>query len=512
MVDTLQQERSRTAEAIHFVTGRLAENALRSVLAELGPRVPFQYTVQVMPITVAALMTPHWIATRLEVPPGTHRVILPGYCQGDLDPVCQRAGGARVERGPRDLRDLPEYFGQTAIAEDYGTYDIEILAEINHAPRLTRQEILATAEEYRKAGADIIDLGCDPDGPWLGVADCVAALRDAGYRVSIDSLDPREIEPAVRAGAELVLSVNSRNRQAACDWGCEVVVIPDQTNRWRQWHETIEFLAVRGVPIRLDPILEPIGCGFAASLARYAETRHQYPDLPMLMGIGNLTELSDCDSAAVNLLLMGFCQELGIRSVLTTQVAPWTQSTVRECDVARRLVYYAVRHGTPPKRLDTRLIMLRDAKVRQFGRQWIEQLAQQLKDPNYRIFAEGSTLHLVSAGLHLEDDDPFALFQQLLTSGPSGQPPKNLDLTHAFYLGYELSKAVTALTLNKQYRQDEALEWGLLTRPERPHRNRTPVRAGQQVAAAELPRGPTSAHQSAEPQEPADGGNDTNTL
>jgi hypothetical protein len=39
-------------------------------------------------------------------------------------------------------------------------------------------------------------------------------------------------------------------------------------------------------------------------------------------------------------------------------------------------------------------------------------------------------------------------------------------------LGYEAAKAVTALTLGKQYRQDEALDWGFLTEPEVSHRLR----------------------------------------
>ena len=73
----------------------------------------------------------------------------------------------------------------------------------------------------------MIDVGCDPGGAWAGVADAVRALRDEGLRVSIDSLNPKEIAPAVEAGAELVLSVNSSNRDAAADWGCEVIVIPD---------------------------------------------------------------------------------------------------------------------------------------------------------------------------------------------------------------------------------------------------------------------------------------------
>ena len=37
---------------------------------------------------------------------------------------------------------------------------------------------------------------------------------------------------------------------------------------------------------------------------------------------------------------------------------------------------------------------------------------------------------------------------------------------HAFYLGYEMMKAKTALTLSKNYRQDRAMDWGFLTEPE----------------------------------------------
>ena len=46
------------------------------------------------------------------------------------------------------------------------------------------------------------------------------------------------------------------------------------------------------------------------------------------------------------------------------------------------------------------------------------------------------------------------------------------DPSHAFYLGYEMAKAITALTLNKNYVQDEALRWGFLTRAEKSHLDR----------------------------------------
>jgi dihydropteroate synthase-like protein len=465
------------SEHIHFVTGRLAEHALRPIAASLAARLGFAYTIDVLPITVAALMTPAWIARHVRIPAQATRVIIPGYCDGDLSPV-HALTAATVERGPRDLRDLDEFFGQADRSrEDYGGYDIEILAEINHAPRLPLAEILAQARDLRAAGADVIDVGCDPGEAWSGAGECVRALKAEGHRVSIDSLNPAEIEPAVRAGAELVLSVNASNRAAVKDWGCEVVVIPDDFATLGGLDETVELLAAAGVPLRIDPVIEPIGCGFAASLGRYLEVRRRYSDAEMLMGIGNLSELTDADSAAINVLLLGFCQEVGIRSVLTTQVIHWARTAVRECDLARRLVYHAVRRRVPPKHIEPRLVALRDVKIHEFGPENLAQLAAQIKDHNYRVFAEGGQIHLIGAGLHIADCDPFIVFERLLHPGFGGaadthEPPEDVDPSHAFYLGYELAKAATALALGKDYRQDEALDWGYLTVPEESHRLR----------------------------------------
>jgi dihydropteroate synthase-like protein len=467
----MRAESTASSQRIHFVTGRLAEHALRNVLSPLAAEVDFQYSVDVLPITVAALMTPAWIARKIRVPPQTTRVVLPGYCAGDLGPV-EAAAGVPVQRGPKDLRDLPEYFGRQRDRRDYGDHRIQILAEINHAPRLTRDQLLAAAQDYAQQGADLIDVGCEPGEPWRGIHDAVQALRDAGFRVSVDSLQSREIADAVRAGAELVLSVNSDNREAAPDWGCEVVVIPDEPDELIGLEETVQFLTERKVPLRIDPILEPIGCGFARSLGRFLDVRRRYPSTPMMMGIGNLTELTDGDSSSINLLLLGFCEELGIGSVLTTAVINWARTSVRECDLARRLVYYAVRHGVPPKHLEPQLVMLRDVKLPQFSTDEIQHLAETIRDPNYRLLAEDGMLHLVSAGLHLQECDPFELFEQLLRSGPGGSVPKNIDPSHAFYLGYEAAKAILALQLGKVYRQDEALDWGYLTVAEQSHRRK----------------------------------------
>ena len=398
---------------ILFVTGQLAEPALRSVVSDLAPKAGFVPEIAVMKITVAALMTPEWVAKRLDVPDGIDRIILPGYCTGDIQLV-EDAAGVPVELGPKDLLDLPEHFGEgSKKTDDYGEYDIEILAEINHAPRSSREELLECADRLRANGADLIDFGCVPGEPGKETGEAVSALCDAGHRVSIDSFDSGEVSLAVAAGAELVLSVNSTNLDAAKDWGCEVVAIPDDFKTLGGLDATIEKLDKWNVPFRIDPILEPIGFGFAESLGRYIEVRRRYPKAEIMMGIGNLTELTDVDSAGVNVTLIGICQELGIRSILTTEVINWSRSSVKEIDLARRLVYYACKKGILPKHLEEDLIVLRDPKLRERGEEALAELADRIRDRNFRIFAERDELHVLNSEGHLHGTDPFDLFEKM---------------------------------------------------------------------------------------------------
>ena len=457
------------SERILFITGKLAESALRRQLAVLAPQVGFEYDVAVMPITVAALLTTPWIAKRLQMPDGADRVVLPGLCKGDVAAL-RTITAVPVQLGPKDLRDLPEFFGRRGgPPDDYGPHDIAIVAEINHAPQKSLAEIVRIANHYRDSGADFIDLGCDPGSTWAGVAEAVKELKSQGFRISIDSFDVGEVRLALEAGAELVLSVSGVNLAEASRMlrdfpHVEVVAIPDTPDDLPSLWRTVDVLHEYGVKHRLDPIVEPIGFGFAASLGRYLETRRRFPDAEIMMGVGNLTELTDCDTAGMNVLLAGFCQEVGIRSVLATEVINWGRSAVREFALARRLVHYAVTHKTLPKRLEPNLVLLRDPKLHVVGEAALAELAERITDPNYRIFAERGELHVLNGDHYLRGTDPFALFSELL------KLDSKLDPSHSFYLGYEFAKAVTALTLGKQYTQDNALRWGFLTVPESGYR------------------------------------------
>jgi dihydropteroate synthase len=440
-------------QRVLFVTGKLAEPSLRRVLGD--PALPFAWDVAVMKITVAALMTTEWIARFLRVPDGIDLIILPGLCEGD-PATLTAATGVPVQKGPKDLREIPQYFGRAAAARDYGTWDIEILAEINNAPRMAREAIRAAADHFRASGADIIDIGCTPGLPFPRLADVVRELVDSGMRVSIDTFDAGEIATAIGAGAELVLSVNSSNIEAARDLagsGARVVVLPDLGGPLETLDASISTLTRWGVPYLIDPILEPIGFGFTASLERYAEARRRYPLAEMLMGVGNLTELTAADTTGVNALLIAVCQELGIRSVLTTEVIPWARGAVREIDVARRLMHHAVTHRTIPKGIDDRLVTVKDPVVFSYSQEELRALQTEITDPNFRIFADRDGITVLNNERFVRGTDIQEIFTQLEVDEP----------THAFYLGKELARASLAVTLGKTYRQEGSLSWGYLT-------------------------------------------------
>jgi dihydropteroate synthase len=462
---------------ILFVTGRLAEASLRDVVAPLAEQLGFRYEIVVPGIQVAALLHTSLLLKRLEVPEHVDRVILPGWCQGDLKELEARFQKP-FERGPRDLHDLPEYFGVgRRRTVDLSHYSTEIIAEINHATRMPLDRILSEARSMVAAGANVIDVGGVPGECSNRITEIVSALRQESIRVSIDSFDRHEVEQAAGSGAELILSCNHSNVDWVSRMGVEVVAIPDTPQDLDSLDRLIERLQSDGTAFRVDPILEPIGMGFTASLERYIRVRQRYPDIPMMMGIGNVTELTEVDSAGVNMILAAVCEDLGIQSVLTTQVINWCRTAVAEFNMARRIVHHAVSARTIPKHLDSSLVMLRDSRLRPMSLPALQQLANMLTDPNFRVFAEGGELHLMNRDGHWHSTDAFRLIEQATKAGvqrkaessaarkDGGDPlgiPQSIDPGHAFYLGYELARAEIALHLGKQYVQDEPMHWGLL--------------------------------------------------
>ena len=93
---------ANSSETILFVTGRLAEPGLREVIAGIAEKLGFRYEIAVPGIQVAALLHVSLLIKRLTVPQHISRVILPGWCQGDLSELEQHFGKP-FEPGPREM-------------------------------------------------------------------------------------------------------------------------------------------------------------------------------------------------------------------------------------------------------------------------------------------------------------------------------------------------------------------------------------------------------------------------
>ena len=433
-----------------FVTGRLAAPSLRATLQSMPGGA--EHPTAVLPISVAALMDARIVARHLGDAAGCPVVLVPGACGGDFREVEDKLG-VRVVRGPRCLKDIPGFFGQAGRPEGYGARRAKIMAEIVDAHRMSPEALLDRAAYYRAGGADIIDLGCPAGGGYAGVGDAVRALKAAGFRVSVDSSDAGELRSAAGAGADYVLSLHSETLELAPGLGCPVVVVPDPGGGLESLERSMGRLEAWGVPYIADPVLEPIGLGFARSLGEFIALRQRHPRAEILMGTGNVTELTDADSTGTTALLAGIVAELGIGYVLTTEVIDWARGAVREMDIALGLMDYACRLGVAPKRIEQGLITVKDPPFDTFGEAELRAMHASVRDRNWRIFAGRDSLYVFNNRLFVKGRDPQSIFAGI---------GAGLEAAEAFYLGRELETAALALRLGKRYVQEEGLRWGYL--------------------------------------------------
>jgi dihydropteroate synthase-like protein len=437
-------------EHILFLTGRLAERRLANMLGALQP-AEFTYDVVDIGVKVAALMTAEIIRRRMPKPLKADRVILPGRFRGDIEAL--GAGyGVPFQRGPDDLKDLAEFFGRKGPPPDLSRHDVRIFAEIVEAPNLGVAGILDCAETYRRQGADVIDLGCLPDTPFPHLEDAVAVLVESGFEVSVDSADVAELRRGAKAGARYLLSLTEKTLDLAEETDATPVLIPTTHGDLDSLIRAMDRLEELKRPYLADPILDPIHFGFTASLGRYAELRRRRPKAPILMGIGNLTELTDADTTGVTAILMGIVSELAIDNVLVVQVSPHCRRAVAEADWARRIMFAAREAGSLPVGIDPALLALHDRKPFADTPAEIAELAAMISDDNYRIAAAEDGIHIYNRQGHRVGPDPFALFPHLGVER---------DGSHAFYLGVETAKAEIAWRLGKRYVQDQPLGWGV---------------------------------------------------
>ena len=437
------------AESILFLTGHLAQARLEAVLA--GMDGAFDWKVLDIGVKVAALMTEEIIMRRLPNPVEADQVMLPGRCRADLERLSSRFGVPFL-RGPDELKDIPTYFGRARKASDMTKYDIQIFAEIVDASALSVDSILKRASDYIQKGANVIDLGGLPDTPFPYLEEGIRTLKQQGYKTSVDSANPEELLRGGKAGADYLLSLNEDTLHIADEVASIPVLIPKEHGDMASLYRAMDALDKKSRKYLVDPVLDPVNFGFMESLERYAQVRRERPDAEMLMGTGNLTELTDADTTGITAVLLGIASELHIRNVLVVQVSPHTRRTVEEHDLARRIMFASRAEHELPKDYADGLLCLHARRPFPQSSYEIAESAREVRDKNFRIEIAEDGIHIYNRDGHHIAQDAFDLYPKLGV---------DQDGAHAFYLGAELARAEIAWRLAKRYAQDEPLDWGV---------------------------------------------------
>jgi len=439
------------AENILFLTGKLAERSLHKVLESMA-ELPFEYDVHQLGLSVAALMTDKMIARRMkpEDIAGYDQLIVPGRCRGDLDALSQHLG-VNVIRGPEEVKDLPLFFGRERKQADLSRYDVNIFAEIVDAPERSIESIIERARYYRDCGANVIDIGCLPEEKFPHLEEAIVALHEDGFKVSVDSLEIEDLRRAGKAGADFLLSLTENTYHLAEEVDSVPILVPAEMGSLASLERAMELMDKINRPWIADPILDPIHFGLTDSIVRYHELRRKHPDAPIMMGVGNLTELTDADTSGINALLFGIISELNITNVLATEVSPHARNAIQQANVARRMMFSAREDSSLPRDITGDLLVTHDRRPFPDNAEDIAELASNIKDPNYRIKVAEQGIYMFNRDGLMQDIDPFSFYPQLDLKEDTG---------HAFYLGAELARAQIAWQLGKRYTQDEELEWG----------------------------------------------------
>jgi dihydropteroate synthase-like protein len=513
-----------------LITGLLAEKTVKNYAKESN----VENKVLVLKVPVAALLSPQQIAKALKKTcvKDFDVILVPGLVRGDTSSIADDMGTPTF-KGPRYAADLPTVLdalgrvklstvtpagdllreelqqkalqelaaveknrdsslknpgniliGELAVGKDF---PMRVMAEIVDAALMPSNEIQRLVKQYVKMGADIIDVGMVAGESRPSDAKrAVEAIKEAvNVPVSIDTLNPDEIREAVAAGADLILSADAGNVEQIAPFASDVAVVVIPTNqregyfpektedRIRFLEEIMEKATRLGMKkLIADLILEP--SNVLESLVAFRDFEGRHPEVPLFVGVSNVTELIDADSVGVNALLARLSSEVNASILLATEKSSKAQGTVREEVVASKMMFLAKNRGSVPKDLGIDLLVLKDKRKH-----------EEIYD---RVLEKDAQVTIVDEEIRPATVDPQGVFHIIVDRNAEtivalhfttdeAEKPKNIvkgktaeavytkimemglvtRLDHAAYLGSELAKAEIALRTGKEYIQDRKL-------------------------------------------------------
>jgi len=484
-------------------------------------------------VAVAAFLTPHTIseALRKSRDKNCDLILTPGLIKGDTSAI-SKAVNVPAFKGPRYAADLPMVLdslgkvklstvvpacdllreklqekalqeiekaeqnrdellnkpgsmliGNLAVGKDF---PMRVLAEIVDAPLMDEETVERLAKRFVKAGASIVDVGMVAGESRPSDAKRLVELvkRFVNVPVSIDSLNPKEIREAVLAGADLVLSGDTGNIEAIAPFVSKVAVVLIPTNQRQGYFpkkaaERVKFLEKTigkakklGVEKCLaDLILEPTNV--LESFTAFRQFADRNPDVPLFVGVANVTELMDADSVGVNALLARLSSEVDASILLATEKSNKVKGSVMEQVAAARMMFLAKRRDSVPKDLGVDLLLFKDKRNREepydkIIEQNVPVIFAEKRDSvasdakgSFRIIIDRLSENIVAAhydGQKMDKPDKIvkgktanAIYSEIVELGLASQP------NHLAYLGSELAKAEIALRTGKEYIQDATL-------------------------------------------------------
>ncbi len=513
-----------------LITGLLAEKAVELYARESS----VETEVLALKVPVAALLSPEQIARTIKTA-GTRDfdlILVPGLMRGDASVIAE-AVGTPTFKGSRYAADLPTVLealgrvelstvtpacdllreelrqkalreldaveknrdallkkpgnmlvGGLAVGRDF---PMRVLAEIVDAALIPTGEIQRLVKHFVDMGADLIDVGmvAGESRPSDAKRAVEAVKSVVSVPVSIDTLDPDEIGEAVAAGADLILSVDAGNVEQVAPFASDVAAVAIPTNqREGVFHakaedricfleEIMEKAKRLGMKrLMADLILEP--SNVLESMVAFRDFGARHPDVPLFVGVSNVTELMDADSVGVNALLARLSSEVNASMLLATEKSSKAQGTVREEAVAATMMFLAKRRGSVPKDLGIDLLVLKDKRKHEepYDPQLEanaqvtvadEAVEQATVDPQgvFRITVDRNAESIVA--LHFataEADKPSNIVKGKTAESVYAKIVEMglvTRLDHAAYLGSELAKAEVALKTGKEYIQDSVL-------------------------------------------------------
>jgi dihydropteroate synthase-like protein len=513
-----------------LVTGALAEDAVKRYAKEscIGTE-----TLRLKK-AVAALLTPQEIAEALRNAKleSFDMILVPGLVRGDTA-VIKGATGISAFKGPRYAADLATVLdslgeiklstvipacdlikeklhqkalqeiekveanrakllerpsnmlvGNVAVGKDF---PMRVLAEIVDAALMDKQTVQQAAKHFVEVGADLIDVGMLAGGSQPKKAKRMVewVKQVVDVPVSIDTLDPAEIQAGVEGGADLVLSADAGNIEDIAPYVSNVAVVVIPTNQRKGYfpkgaaervkfqEEIIEKAKKLGVKHCIaDLVLEP--SDVLESFVAFKEFANRNPDVPLFVGVSNVTELVDADSVGLNALLARLSSEVGGSIMLATEKSDKAKGSVAEEVIASKMMFLAKKRSSVPKDLGVDLLVLKDKRMREepYDKSlesnakvaWAsEKLRSAILDSQGMFTIAIDRKEHVLVAVHyasVQDENPLNIIKGKTAENVYGTVLELglvTRLDHAAYLGSELAKAEVALRTGKEYIQDKAM-------------------------------------------------------